>query len=551
MLRDSDDRDRSPRPGVHKLELDANRAEILKLLIALFCSPLFWHRTVNDGACAGAGAGAGASAVQAGAMIRGPSRFIMCARHAQCPHGRELFFSLLNGALGEEPSGWLQNTLGSMLPRAMINPERTKVSDTAMHVLLLLLDDGQTEPDDDSAVDEEYADSASDVSEDGEISKCGRDRVSDTVRSPFRVALSQLHELADLDWVLHRIVLRLNMICDSRNSSLAAERHHELLVLLWKLLDGNNSVMDHLLRPRYLNRLLVPILHLMRFERHDHSQAGMIHVCTFLLLRMSSERSFGFALNVPLAKQLRPDMTMRTDDTFGSLLVIAVTSVIVDGNADLDTLYGSLVTILANVSPFCRQLSVLASTQLFDVLQYFAAPSFLSAQASNHKLLSLLLEALSNFIHCQFDSNRELVYVALTRSKLLKRLSTTLPPDIASNALEEAQESQDRRSLGTILHLLDVLTTEVASFCEQQSKPFSQETIVDFLANQRIIGAGLLHKPEPVVMRAYHRSERVDLWFTTFIWGTIFLRAHESADAPMFDSSKITLFQVSHDYDTQ
>ena len=119
------------------------------------------------------------------------------------------------------------------------------------------------------------------------------------------------------------------------------------------------------------------------------------------------------------------------------------------------------------------------------------------------------------------------------------------------HSINEARESQDQRPLDMILRLLGVLTTEIERFCEQHSKPFTQENVMSFLSNPCVIDVGLLRSPESVIMRKYHPSEHVDLWFTTFIWGTIFLRTHESADAPMFDSSKITLFRVSHEYDME
>ena len=74
---------------------------------------------------------------------------------------------------------------------------------------------------------------------------------------------------------------------------------------------------------------------------------------------------------------------------------------------------------------------------------------------------------------------------------------------------------------------------------------FAKEAIVAFLRETTMVG--LLPVPHPIVVRKYQPNEHTDLWFTTFIWGTVFLRSQLSDDeVPLFDSGKIRLFGVNH-----
>ena len=99
------------------------------------------------------------------------------------------------------------------------------------------------------------------------------------------------------------------------------------------------------------------------------------------------------ALFAPLGVRLSLDVPAFADDRFSDLLVLVVASCIIDGPPQLASLYGCLLTVVANISPYCRRINFLASTKLFDLLQQFAAPSFLYAQEANHRLILLLLDA--------------------------------------------------------------------------------------------------------------------------------------------------------------
>ena len=52
---------------------------------------------------------------------------------------------------------------------------------------------------------------------------------------------------------------------------------------------------------------------------------------------------------------------------------------------------------------------------------------------------------------------------------------------------------------------------------------------------------GLLPVPHPIVIRKYQPNRHTNMWFTTFLWGLVFLRNQEN---PLFDGSKIKLFSV-------
>ena len=73
--------------------------------------------------------------------------------------------------------------------------------------------------------------------------------------------------------------------------------HQELLLVIWRLCDGNKKFLHHILKTSDMLDLLVPILHHLNEARADPSRLGLIHISVFLLLLLSGERNFGVRLN--------------------------------------------------------------------------------------------------------------------------------------------------------------------------------------------------------------------------------------------------------------
>jgi len=95
----------------------------------------------------------------------------------------------------------------------------------------------------------------------------------------------------------------------------------------------------------------------------------------------------------------------------------------VNGSEKLSSLYHCFLTIIANVSPYCKTLSLVSSVKLVNLFELFCSPRcvmamcipelsrygkqflysnrFLCAAESNHLLVALLLEVLANIIQYQ------------------------------------------------------------------------------------------------------------------------------------------------------
>ncbi|CAF1648973.1 unnamed protein product [Adineta ricciae] len=147
-----------------------------------------------------------------------------------------------------------------------------------------------------------------------------------------------------------------------------------------------------------------------------------MHIGVFILLLLSGERNFGVRLNKPYVTRVPMDIPVFTG-THADLLIIVFHKIIVSAHQRLQPLYDCLLTIIVNISPYLKTLSMVSSNKLIHLLEAFSSPWFLFAAPENHHLVFFLLEAFNNLIQYQFDGNASLVYSIIRKRQVFFALS--------------------------------------------------------------------------------------------------------------------------------
>ncbi|XP_069359626.1 protein HID1 [Maniola hyperantus] len=216
------------------------------------------------------------------------------------------------------------------------------------------------------------------------------------------------------------------------NSSKKVALHQELLVLFWKCCDYNKKFMYYVLKSSDVLEVLVPILYHLNDSRADQSRVGLMHIGVFILLLLSGERNFGVRLNKPYTATVPMDIPVFTG-THADLLVVVFHKIITTGHQRLQPLFDCLLTILVNVSPYLKTLSMVSSTKLLHLLEAFSTPWFLFSRPHHHHLVFFLLEMFNNMIQYQFDGNSNLVYTIIRKRAVFHNLAN-LPHEHAAIA---------------------------------------------------------------------------------------------------------------------
>ncbi|XP_044600854.1 protein HID1 isoform X2 [Equus asinus] len=378
----------SPQPNyIH----DMNRMELLKLLLTCFSEAMYLPPAPDSGST-------------------NPWVQFFCSTENR--HALPLFTSLLNTVCAYDPVGY-----GIPYNHLLFSDYREPLVEEAAQVLIVTLDH----------------DSATSTSPtvDGTTTGTAMDDADPPgPENLFVNYLSRIHREEDFQFVLKGIARLLsNPLLQTYlpNSTKKIQFHQELLVLFWKLCDFNKKFLFFVLKSSDVLDILVPILYFLNDARADQSRVGLMHIGVFILLLLSGERNFGVRLNKPYSVRVPMDIPVFTG-THADLLIVVFHKIITSGHQRLQPLFDCLLTIVVNVSPYLKSLSMVAANKLLHLLEAFSTTWFLFSAAQNHHLVFFLLEVFNNIIQYQFDGNSNLVYAIIRKRSVFHQLAN-LPTD--------------------------------------------------------------------------------------------------------------------------
>ncbi|RLN50972.1 hypothetical protein BBJ29_005677 [Phytophthora kernoviae] len=520
------------------MSYDKNRREVLALLMTCFSSILYQTaETCNQW----------------------KDRFLEVATAPDCPFAPTLFYSLLNIVVSYDPVGWGVPYAGSL-----VSDDREMLVDISLQVLLVLLDFGQTSESSIVGTLKPQPGGATPKRRSSSVTSRSSNPIFDGVPNVYRNLLASLERPEDFQLIFTGLSRLLNNYHESMNTLLPnsvkqIKCHQELLVLLWKMLDENTSFLHYVLKKADVNQLVVPLLFLMYEGRQEPAKVGMIHICTFILLLLSGERDFGVNLNKPFNIRLPLDLPPFSGN-HADLLIVCLHKIIVSGYEKLNSVYNCFLTIICNISPYCKKLNMVSSVRLLRLFKLFAQPRYLFDNEANHHLVFFLLETFDNIIQYQYEGNQQVVYAMIQNKNVFYQLNDLqLPPIRAASAKKEGEGEQESTADGefaptaewlaawkkklpltTSLRLLQHLIPQLEDACQKAGGSLDEDAMLYFLRTTTMVG--LLPVPHPIVIRKYQINQFTHLWFTTFTWGVIFLR---NQVLPLFDGEAITLFTIS------
>ncbi|XP_063077846.1 protein HID1-like [Engraulis encrasicolus] len=408
----------SPTPSyVH----DLNRMELLKLLMTCFSEAMYLSPTTDNNTL-------------------NPWVAFFCSQDNR--HALPLFTSLLNVVCAYDPVGF-----GIPYNHLLFSDQREQLVEQALQVLIVSLEHDlaaaaasslTTATATAATVVQQVTDpTAPSADLEGDQETVGPDNL-------FVNYLSRIHREEDFHFILKGLARLLsNPLLQTYlpNSAKKIQFHQELLVLFWKLCDFNKKFLFFVLKSSDVLDILVPILFYLNDSRQDQSRVGLIHIGVFILLLLSGERNFGVRLNKPYSLRVPMDIPVFTG-THADLLVVVFHKIITSGHQRLQPLFDCLLTIVVNVSPYLKSLSMVAANKLLHLLEAFSSSWFLYSSAQNHLLVFFLLEVFNNIIQYQFDGNCNLVYTIIRKRSVFHQLAN-LPSDAASiqRALQRRKRS--------------------------------------------------------------------------------------------------------------
>lgn len=392
-------------PAVNYIH-DQNRTELLKLLLTCFSEAIYLPPSSEK---------------------KNSNPWVSFFASSENRHALPLFTSLLNVVCAYDPVG-----LGFPYNHLLFSDQRERLVEQAIQVLIVTLEhEGRT-----------AAGSALQALDSSRPNATEQQEPSGP-ENLFVNYLSRIHREEDFSFILKGVSSLLNnplLQTYLPNSTKKIHFHQELLVLFWKLCDINKKFLFFVLKSSDVLEILVPILFYLNESRTDHSKLGLVHIGVFILLLLSGERNFGVRLNKPYTLRVAMDIPVFSG-THADLLIVIFHKIMTCGHQRLQPLFDCLLTIIVNISPYLKSLSMVAASKLLHLLEAFSTPWFLFSSAQNNHLVFFLLEVCNNIIQYQFDGNSKLVYSIIRKRTIFHQLAN-LPCDVVSihNALQKKKK---------------------------------------------------------------------------------------------------------------
>lgn len=388
---------------------DLNRTELLKLLLTCFSEAMYLPPSSDS-------------------KTLNPWVSFFCSTENR--HALPLFTSLLNVVCAYDPVGF-----GFPYNHLLFSDSREQLVEQSIQILITTLEHEASSA---SSAALQALDESTAPPTDEEQEPAGPDNL-------FVNYLSRIHREEDLSVILRGLARLLNNPLIQTylpRSTKKIQFHQELLILFWKFCDFNKKFLFFVLKSSDVLEVLVPILFYLNNARADQSRVGLMHIGVFILLLLSGERNFGVRLNKPFSLRVPMDIPVFTG-THADLLIVIFHKIITSGHQRLQPLFDCLLTIIVNISPYLKSLSMVAANKLLHLLEAFSTPWFLFSAPQNHHMVFFLLEVYNNIIQYQFDGNCNLVYAIIRKRNVFHQLAN-LPSDTAS--IQKALQKKKKKS---------------------------------------------------------------------------------------------------------
>ncbi|XP_034083320.1 protein HID1b isoform X1 [Gymnodraco acuticeps] len=395
---------------------DINRTELLKLLLTCLSEAMYLPPSSES---------------------KNPNPWVTFFCSSENRHALPLFTSLLNVVCAYDPVGY-----GIPYNHLLFSDHREQLVEQAVQILIVTL---EHEAGSATGSALQALDTSAAPSEVEEQEPAGPDNL-------FVNYLSRIHREEDLSFILKGLGRLMNNPLVQTylpRSTKKIQFHQELLILFWKFCDFNKKFLFFVLKSSDVLDVLVPILFSLNDARADPSRVGLMHIGVFILLLLSGERNFGVRLNKPFTLHVPMDIPIFTG-THADLLIVIFHKITTSGHQRLQPLFDCLLTIIVNISPYLKSLSMVAANKLLHLLEAFTTPWFLFSSQENHHLVFFLLEVFNNIIQYQFDGNSNLVYAIIRKRNVFHQLAN-LPSDTASiqRVLQKKKKSGISRTNST------------------------------------------------------------------------------------------------------
>lgn len=262
----------------------------------------------------------------------------------------------------------------------------------------------------------------------------------------YRHFLGRLHRPQDFQFIVDGMSRILSQPLSEKTSYLpgthaATNLAPEILMLFWEMTQCNKRFRSFIIDTDRVHDFVVLTIFYALEYKNDAAKQGVVRMCAFLLQTLSVDAKFGPSLNKYFEGQDSLPAGIRIagfKGTYGDFLIHSIYNLITSSQGSFTAIYPALLAVINNIAPHIENLSASGSSQLMHLFSSMSSPSFLLANETNHQLLHSLMESISAIIDNNYRRNPELL-VAIVKNR--KRIEA-----LRSFTLKSGQDEIERRN---------------------------------------------------------------------------------------------------------
>ncbi|KAK2603471.1 hypothetical protein QQS21_004331 [Conoideocrella luteorostrata] len=262
----------------------------------------------------------------------------------------------------------------------------------------------------------------------------------------YRHFLGRLHRPQDFQFIVDGMSRILSQPLSEKTSYLPGTQTTtnfapEILMLFWEMTQCNKRFRSFIIDTDRVHDFVVLTIFYALEYKNDPAKQGVVRMCAFLLQTLSVDAKFSPSLNKQFEGQDSLPAGIRINGfkgTYCDFLIHSIYSLITSSQGSFTAIYPALLAVINNIAPTIEGLGASGSSQLMYLFSSMSSPSFLLANETNHQLLHSLLESISAIVDTNYRKNPELL-VAIVKNR--KRIES-----LRSFTLESGQEEIERRS---------------------------------------------------------------------------------------------------------
>lgn len=284
------------------------------------------------------------------------------------------------------------------------------------------------------------------------LAECGYEQDAKSMKNLYRNYLSKIHKPQDFQFISDSLQRLLAQPIQASTSYLPGSRREiewvtELTMLFWDLIQSNKKFKAYMVMSSRVHDFTVLLLYYMHEKRMEGSKQGLVRLCAYVLLHLSADVEYAKSLAKPFEGQNALPSNIKLpvfNGSYADYLIIQLFKSVSNSGENLNFLIPTLLDCIYNISPYVVNISYLASSSLMQLFNALSSQTFFLANEQNRYLLESILRTLNLLVHCNFRSNKNLVFALMRNERGLLKLQTLLQNYSNGKPLEEEEnETED------------------------------------------------------------------------------------------------------------